>query len=194
EREREREVALYKLIQYVWGYVTVKLETVCEFNRGTTITARDIKSGNVPVVSGGQKPAYYHNVSNRSANCITVAGSGAYAGYVSFWKEPIFCCDSFTVDVKNKEILDIKYLYYYLLNNQKKIYAKKKGAGIPHVHGKDISNFIICIPEYKKQTDIVSTLDKLDTLCNDLTSGLPAEIDARKKQYEYYRDKLLTFK
>lgn len=46
----------------------------------------------------------------------------------------------------------------------------------------------------EEQARIVTILDRFDTLCNDLTSGLPVEIEARKKQYEYYRDKLLTFK
>ena len=46
----------------------------------------------------------------------------------------------------------------------------------------------------EEQERIVSVLDRLDSLCNDLSNGLPAEIEARRKQYEYYRDKLLTFK
>ena len=181
------------MIQFVFGYVEVRLEDVCSFNRGTIITAKEVIDGNVPVVSGGQRPAYYHNQSNRSANCIAIAGSGAYAGHVSFWEIPIFCCDSFTVDVNSKEVLDIKYLYYYLLNNQNKIYEKKKGAGIPHVHGSDIAKFTICIPSIEDQKQVVSKMDKLNKLCNDLNEGLPAGIEARKKQYEYYRDKLLKF-
>ena len=50
------------------------------------------------------------------------------------------------------------------------------------------------VPALDEQERIVSILDRFDALCNDLTSGLPAEIEARKKQYEYYRDKLLSFK
>jgi restriction endonuclease S subunit len=52
----------------------------------------------------------------------------------------------------------------------------------------------IDLPSIEKQKRIVSILDRFDAICNDLTSGLPAEIEARQKQYEYYRDKLLTFK
>ena len=52
----------------------------------------------------------------------------------------------------------------------------------------------IPLPSIAEQHRIISILDRFDTLCNDLTSGLPAEIEARRKQYEYYRDKLLTFK
>lgn len=51
----------------------------------------------------------------------------------------------------------------------------------------------IDLPALEEQKRIVSILDRFDTICNDLTSGLPAEIEARQKQYEYYRDKLLTF-
>ena len=50
------------------------------------------------------------------------------------------------------------------------------------------------VPPLSEQQRIVDILDRFDALCNDITSGLPAEIEARKKQYEYYRDKLLTFK
>ena len=50
------------------------------------------------------------------------------------------------------------------------------------------------MPTLEKQKEIVDILDRFDTLCNDLSSGLPAEIEARQKQYEYYRDKLLSFK
>lgn len=56
-----------------------------------------------------------------------------------------------------------------------------------------IRKFVIPLPSLEEQRRIVSILDRFDALCNDLTQGLPAEIEARKKQYEYYRDKLLSF-
>jgi type I restriction enzyme S subunit len=57
-----------------------------------------------------------------------------------------------------------------------------------------VTSFSVPIPPLEVQREIVSILDKLDALVNDLTFGLPAEIAARRKQYEYYRNKLLTFK
>ena len=57
-----------------------------------------------------------------------------------------------------------------------------------------MANIKIPVPSIEMQKNITAILDRFDALCNDLTSGLPAEIAARQKQYEYYRDKLLTFK
>ena len=166
-----------------------KLEEVCDFNRGTSITSKNAIEGEVPVISGGQKPAFYHNISNRPAGTITIAGSGAYAGYVAFWDKPIFCADSFSVDVKDEKILNKKFLCYYLLNRQQDIYNKKTGAGIAHVHGKDIAKFNIPVPPMEVQCEIVRILDKF----TEIEEKLELELEARKKQYEYYRNKLLNF-
>ena len=57
-----------------------------------------------------------------------------------------------------------------------------------------LNQFPVPIPDIKEQEKIVTILDRFDTICNDITNGIPAEIAARQKQYEYYRDKLLTFK
>jgi type I restriction enzyme S subunit len=57
-----------------------------------------------------------------------------------------------------------------------------------------IKRFVISLPSLKEQARIVTILDRFDTLTDDISEGLPAEIEARRKQYEYYRDKLLTFK
>ncbi len=68
-----------------------------------------------------------------------------------------------------------------------------KGS-VPHLKVADLLNVRIAIPPLKRQKEIVSVLRHFDTLCNDLNTGLPAEITARQKQYEFYRDKLLSFK
>ena len=74
---------------------------------------------------------------------------------------------------------------------------KKKasfGGAVQNLNADIVRELELPIPSLKKQSEIVAILDRFDTLCNDLTTGLPAEIEARQKQYEYYRDKLLTFK
>jgi len=70
----------------------------------------------------------------------------------------------------------------------------KRGAGVPHVSGEMLNRIELPIPSLQDQQHIAEILDRFDTLCNDLSVGLPAETEARQKQYEYYRDKLLSFK
>ena len=60
--------------------------------------------------------------------------------------------------------------------------------------GEMLNNIALPIPSLQEQQRIAGILDRFGTLCNDLSAGLPAEIEARQKQYEYYRDKLLSFK
>ncbi len=67
------------------------------------------------------------------------------------------------------------------------------GAAQPKLNQKNLNAIIIPLPEQEKRKKIVSILDRFETLCNDMTAGLPAEIEARQKQYEYYRDRLLSF-
>lgn len=162
-----------------------KLGEVCTFNRGRTITAKDAVDGGIPVIAGGQAPSYYHNEANRNGESITVAGSGAYAGFVSYWNQPIFVSDAFTVEPS--DVLTHKYLFHWLKKNQTNVFATQKGAGVPHVHGKDIANFIIPIPTLSEQQQIVGILDTFTASIDNLKE----QIAQRRKQYEYYRDQLL---
>ncbi|MGV3126346.1 restriction endonuclease subunit S [Streptococcus orisratti] len=170
-----------------------ELGEVCEFNRGQSLTSQKAVAGDVPVISGGQKPAFMHNTPNREGETIVVAGSGAYAGFVSYWDKPIFVSDAFSVDIKNLHEVSVRYVFHFLLNNQQKIYATKSGAGIPHVYGKNIAKFLIPIPPLKIQEEIVQILDKFTEYVTELTAELTAELTDRQKQYSFYRDKLLSF-
>ena len=163
-----------------------KLGEVCEFNRGKTITKKSAIEGEIPVIGGGQKPAYYHNESNREGVTITVAGSGAYAGFVSYWEQPIFLSDAFSIEPNQK--LNKRYLFHWLLQNQSRIYELKQGSGVPHVYGSDLAKFEIPIPSMEIQEKIVEILDKFTNYVTELQS----ELQSRTKQYTYYRDKLLS--
>lgn len=160
--------------------------------RGEYITKQSTQTGEIPVILGGQEPAYYIDKSNHSGELITVARSGASAGFVAYWDEPIFLTDGFGYEAK-PNIIKFKYLYYILKNRETELNAMKRGAGVPHVSGEALGKLKFPVPPLSEQERIVSILDRFDALCNDITSGLPAEIEARQKQYEYYRDKLLTF-
>ena len=170
------------------GVQLVSLDSVCSFKRGTTITAKKAIPGEIPVIAGGQTPSYYHNDANRDGETIAVAGSGAYAGFVSYWNVPIFLSDAFSVEPCSKVMH--KYLFYYLRHNQQKIYALQKGAGVPHVHGSDISKFKIPLPPLAVQKEIVGILNTFA----GMISNLQKELEQRQKQFEHYRDQMLTFK
>ncbi|RRD59930.1 restriction endonuclease subunit S [Tannerella forsythia] len=164
------------------------LGEVCELQRGKSITSKDLKDGNIPVIAGGQKPAYFHNQHNRKDETIVVAGSGAYAGFVTYWNEPIFVSDAFSIKPNNEDLF-CKYVFHFLKDKQDYLYGMKKGGGVPHVYAKDVARILIPIPPLKVQQEIANILDKFTTL----EAELEAELEARKKQYEYYRDSLLSF-
>ncbi|WP_248790004.1 restriction endonuclease subunit S [Escherichia coli] len=170
------------------------LGSIAELKRGTSITKKDVIDGTIPVVAGGRTPAYYHNTSNRDGQTIVIAGSGAYAGFVSWWEEPIFVSDAFTVKPHN--ILLPRYCYHFLMNMQQQLHDFKSGGGVPHVYPRDVSPILIPIPcpdnpekSLAIQSEIVRILDKFTALTAELT----AELTMRKKQYNYYRDQLLSF-
>lgn len=154
--------------------------------RGTSATKGAMQEGNIPVISGGKQPAFYCNVSNRTGEIITVAGSGAGAGYVQYWNQPIFVCDAFSI--QGNETLNTKYVYYVLTSIQEKIYSTKKGGGVPHVHISSIDKFEIPVPPLPVQEEIVRILDTF----TELQAELQAELQKRQQQYNFYRDTLLT--
>jgi len=81
-----------------------------------------------------------------------------------------------------------------MTNSMMSIIGLAHMVGVPALNRKELVGFSVPLPSLEEQGRIVSALDKFDALTTDITSGLPAEIEARNKQYEYYRDKLLTFK
>ena len=90
--------------------------------------------------------------------------------------------------------LSVKYVYYYFFVIDEWCKANTNVSNFASVDMSKFYNLLIPIPSIAEQQRIVAILDRFDRLTNDLTSGLPAEIEKRRQQYEYYRDKLLTFK
>ncbi len=171
-----------------------KLGEVCEIIRGKRVTKKEIlDKGKYPVVSGGIGFMGYLNEYNREENTITIAQYGT-AGFVN-WQNQKFWANDVCFSVIPKETLINRYLYYVLTNMQNYLYSISNRSAIPYsISSNNIMQITIPIPPLEIQQEIVTILDQFSILTTDLLAGIPAEIKARKKQYEYYREKLLTFK
>lgn len=127
------------------------------------------------------------------ANCVIIAMYGATAAKACINRIPLAtnqaCCN---LQI-NPQIANYKYVYYWICNSYKVL--KGMGEGSQHnINTNKIKTFPIPVPPLELQEKIVAILDRFETLVNDLSEGLPAEIAAVKEQYEYYRNRLLTFK
>ena len=132
------------------------------------------------------------------ANDILVSRTG-YPGQACVVPEKYENCQTFTTLIlRLKKELDInpRYVCFYINSKEGKKYVEKvkTGAAQSNFNAGSLEEMPISLPSIEEQDRIVAILDRFESLCNDITSGLPAEIEARHKQYEYYRDKLLTFK
>jgi type I restriction enzyme S subunit len=98
--------------------------------------------------------------------------------------------------LKPSLLINSNYLKYWLDSSSVQLYMKNNAHGSAQagLYLNQVAEIEVLLPSLKEQERIVTILDRFDSLCNDISTGLPAEIEARQKQYEYYRDKLLTFR
>lgn len=130
-------------------------------------------------------------------NDVYMVKSGSTTGkiaYVDF--DDDFNIWSPLAAMRTENEITSRYLYHLLqtTNIQNQVLSKMSHGSQPNLSMRVLEQFDVKVPDFLEQKRIVNILDKLDFICNDMFAGLPAEIEARQKQYEYYRDKLLTFK
>lgn len=148
------------------NFEMVMLKDICEIKKGASITKRDITDGNIPVIAGGQQPAYFHNIANRFGEVITVSSSGAYAGYINFFEIPIFASDCTTIQPLDKKIINCKYLFYLIKAKQEYFYSLQQGGGQPHVYGKDFGFLQIPLPPLSFQLELVNKIESYQSIIN----------------------------
>ena len=134
----------------------------------------------------------YYDEYNRKAQTTIVVNTGN-AGSVYWSEKEFWSSDACFALYPNKQLID-KFVFYVVSSQESKIKTKIRTGAMPTIDATAVKNLKIPVPSLPVQQSIVDTLDKLDAYCNDMTVGLPAEIKARQEQYEYYREKLLTFK
>ncbi len=189
QRCKQYEHYSNNLLKYVEKKESIwkKLSELADIFKGPYITKKDSNEGEFPVIMGGQKVAYYIDRYNSEGESIVISRSGINAGFVSFWNQPIFVSDGYRID--NKKMINKKYLFYFLKNNEDIINSSKKGAGVPHIQSNYLLNFLILVPSLPEQQRIVSILDTFEASI----ANLEQQLAQRERQYEYYRNKLLTF-
>lgn len=128
-------------------------------------------------------------------NDIVIAMSGATTGKIGVNVTPFnfYLNQRVGKFIPKENIVLSRYLYHLLLQMSEEIHAISEGGAQPNLSSEKLKKLTAYIPPISEQKRIVKVLDTFAYLCTDLTSGLPAEIEARQKQYEYYRDKLLSF-
>ena len=211
--EQSTYSALIKLCQYVFGYAVVKLGDVATITRGGNFQKKDFVPFGKPCIHYGQMYTHFGVFADKtltfvedtvfeksrkaqpndivmavtSENVEDVCSCTAWLG-----EEPI-AVSGHTAIIHHEE--NAKFLSYYFSSSHFALQKRKiaHGTKVIEVTPNHLADITISLPSLAEQERIVGILDRFDALCNDLTSGLPAEIEARKKQYEHYRDVLLTF-
>ena len=187
--ERERELTRTKAIKWL------KLCDIADIGTGSSNTNEALEVGKYPFYVRSQdvkrKDTYEFD-----ETAIITSGDGVGVGKIFHFVEGKYALHqrAYRIHITDENVLP-KYFFYYMkatfLN-----YIEKNSfhSSVTSVRRPMLNNYLVPIPPLEEQERIVSILDRFDKLCNDLSEGLPAEIEARQKQYEYYRDKLLTFK
>ena len=213
DRQTDRQTVI-KLVQYVFGYAPVKLSEIATIVRGGNFQKKDFVASGRPCIHYGQMYTHFGVYADKTLTYVNdevfnkskIAQKGDIVMAVTSENvEDVCSCTAWLGDEKiaisgHTAIIshnqNAKYLSYFF--HSKSFFEQKKrlahGTKVIEVTPSKLGVIEILLPTIEEQERIVSILDRFDSLCNDISTGLPAEIEARKKQYEYYRDKLLSFK
>lgn len=160
----------------------ILLGAIINIKKGSYITKKEANEGPYPVILGGQEPAYYIDKYNHTGRAIVISRSGASAGYVSRWNEPIFVTDGFLIEPK--EAVDFDYLYYLLKYHQPQLQGLQGGAAIPHVNPRIINAIEVIFPSIDEQTAIAGILSDYDNLIENNQKQIKLLEEAAQRLYK----------
>ena len=174
------------------GVEYVRLGDMSQVKRGRRLTRSQLTTeGEYPVFHGGLQPIGFYHEYNREADTVMVLNVGD-AGTVRYSDRRFWSSDGCFCIEKNPRVLD-RFLYHYLKKHEYYLKSKVRVAAIPTLDKGVLERFMIPVPPLEVQCEVVRVLDKFEADSLELIALLEREIAARKKQYAYYRDKLLTF-
>jgi len=171
------------------------LEEIADISTGSSNTKESLEDGLYPFFVRSQEPLR-KNEYEFDETAIITAGDGVGVGKVYHFVEGKYALHqrAYRIHINTPDVFPKYYFYYMQAKFLPYIQKTMFQGSVASIRRPMLNAFPVPVPSLKIQRCIADTLDRFDALCNDLTSGLPAEIEARQKQYEYYRDKLLTFK
>ena len=168
------------------------LEEIVEIKRGRRLVRKELsRTGRYAVFQNSMTPLGYFDSSNVDGDSTFIISAGA-AGEIGYSSVDFWAADDIYYFIPSAMVCS-KYLYYFLLTRQSAIKGQVRRASVPRLAKSAFAKIQIPIPSLAQQQRIVSILDKFDTLVNSISEGLPKEIELRRKQYEYYRNQLLSF-
>ncbi|CYW52637.1 type I restriction-modification system S protein [Streptococcus suis] len=204
---------LIRLLTWVFGPIRVELGAVCDLVRGNGLQKKDFVDNGVPCIHYGQIYTYYGLATDQTKSFVspelaqklkkasygnvivaTTSENSEDVGKSLVWLGQTEACIGGHSCLLKSEQLG-KYLVYYMQTTDFQRQKEKMlvGTKVIELYPKNLARIQFILPPLDQQKHIASILDRFDTLTTDLSQGLPAEIEQRQKQYEYWRDQLLQF-
>ncbi|WP_086241618.1 restriction endonuclease subunit S [Campylobacter devanensis] len=194
-RQKQYEYYSKELFNFNDDVEFISLESIADIGTGSSNTNEAVEDGQYPFYVRSQQ-VYYKNNYEYDDNSIITSGDGVGVGKIFHYTDGKYALHqrAYRINITNNKV-NSKYFYYYMKSTFYDYIQKNAfNSSVTSIRRPMLNKYPVPILSLEKQNKIVNILEKFEKLCNDLSEGLPAEIEARKKQYEYYRDKLLTFK
>lgn len=167
------------------------LTDVCKISRGIRVTRNQLADcDKYPVYQNSMTPLGFYKKNNCTANTVFIISAGA-AGEIGYSKIDFWAADD-CLYFECPDYLQSRFLYFALLCKQDYLFSRVRKASVPRLSRSIVEQLKIPVPPLPVQAEIVRILDKFTELTTKLAAELAAELAARKKQYEYYRNKLLS--
>ncbi|MBS5944573.1 restriction endonuclease subunit S [Varibaculum cambriense] len=193
-RRKQYQYCKDKLLSFYGDVPVLPLCDIADIGTGSSNTNEAIDSGKYPFFVRSQEPLRKNDYDFDETAIIT-AGDGVGVGKVYHYVDGKYALHqrAYRIHINTPSVCP-KFFFHYMKSAFLPYIEKTMYHGsVPSIRRPMLNRFPVPVPPLSEQERIVAILDKFDALVNDLSSGLPAEIAARRKQYEYYRDQLLSF-
>ena len=193
-RKKQYEFYRNKLLTFDNNVKIVPLADIADIGTGSSNTNEGLEEGKYPFYVRSQEPLR-KNEYEYDETAIITAGDGVGVGKVFHYVEGKYALHqrAYRIHINTPDVLPRYYFHYmrsaFLPYIQKTMFQ----GSVASIRRPMLNQFPVPVPTLDVQKRLVNVLDNFEAICTDLNIGLPAEIEARQKQYEYYRDLLLTF-